>query len=90
MDTQQSYTYEASFLSTWLMTSWTILFLPLYAFSCLISGQVRPAELAIDIKDSVLAFRDKGFTLGTVFVSYSKKKKKEKKKGFSGLFFSFA
>ena len=60
------YTYEASFLSTWLMTTWTTLFLPLYSLCCLVSRQLKPTELAIDIKDSALAFRDKGFTIGNV------------------------
>lgn len=58
------YTYEASFLNTWTVSAWTILFLPLYAAGCLLSGRMGPRKLATDIRESVLAFRDKGFTLG--------------------------
>lgn len=58
------YTYGASFFSTWTVSSWTVLFLPLYAAGCLFSGRMGPRKLSTDIRESVLAFRDKGFTLG--------------------------
>ncbi|XP_057368931.1 solute carrier family 35 member F3-like [Daphnia carinata] len=61
----EEYTYSASFFSTWTMTAWTSLFLPLYAICCLFSGRFGPRQLAAELRDSVLAFRDKGFTLGT-------------------------
>ncbi|EFX69060.1 hypothetical protein DAPPUDRAFT_62657 [Daphnia pulex] len=60
-----AYTYDASFFSTWTMTAWTSLFLPLYALCCALSCRFSPRQLAAELRDSVLAFRDKGFTLGT-------------------------
>lgn len=62
----EEYTYDASFFSTWTMTAWASLFLPLYALCCALSCRFGPRQLAAELRDSVLAFRDKGFTLGTV------------------------
>lgn len=62
--TIETYAYDASFFSTWTMTAWTSLFLPLYAICCLFSCRFGPRKLAVELRDSVLAFRDKGFTLG--------------------------
>jgi len=64
-DEMETYTYDATFFSTWFVTTWTSLFLPLYTICCLLSRQLKPSELGIEWKDSVMAFRDKGFTLGT-------------------------
>ncbi|KAK4010901.1 putative thiamine transporter SLC35F3 isoform X1 [Daphnia magna] len=61
----EEYTYDASFFSTWTMTAWASLFLPLYALCCALSCRFGPRQLAAELRDSVLAFRDKGFTLGT-------------------------
>ena len=60
----ETYTYDATFFSTWLVTTWTSLFLPFYTICCLLSRQLKPSELGVEWKDSVMAFRDKGFTLG--------------------------
>ena len=59
------YTYDASFFNTWTVSAWTMLFLPLYAAGSLLSGRLVPRKLATDLRESALAFRDKGFTLRT-------------------------
>lgn len=60
----QWYTYDASFFTTWLVTTWTVLFLPLYAVCCLVSGRFGVRKLGSELRDSIFAFRDKGFTIG--------------------------
>ena len=79
--------YNASFLSTWLVTTWTLLFLPLYAAGRLLlaaagvggvasgaaGGGVAVSShrrLVADIRDSAVAFRDKGYTLGETGVDF--------------------
>jgi hypothetical protein len=64
--TGEGYTrYKSTFLNTWTVSTWNLLFLPLYVLGCLITGRPGPRrQLVTDLRESLLAFRDKGFTRG--------------------------
>ena len=57
--------YKSTFLNTWTVSTWNLLYLPLYVLGSLVTGRPGPRrQLVTDLRESLLAFRDKGFTRG--------------------------
>ncbi|XP_071050978.1 solute carrier family 35 member F3 isoform X3 [Onthophagus taurus] len=58
--THYAVTYRAPFFTTWFLTSWTILFFPIYYVIRLLSKKcVNPIDI---LSESVRDFKEKGFT----------------------------
>ncbi|XP_065574711.1 solute carrier family 35 member F3-like isoform X2 [Artemia franciscana] len=57
--------YTVPFFTSWLVTSWTTLCLPVYLITRLIFGNVKPSQIFTEARESALGFKDKGFSLGS-------------------------
>ena len=54
--------YSAPFLTTWLCSAATVLYLPLYVVGKVAAGGPKKSGLGLALRNGVQSFRERGFT----------------------------